>query len=157
MEAAMNRKSYNRLMLKQVSESIQKQELMPTDVVGSKVRHIREALGMSQKQLAKKLGTTQQAVNKIEHSSGSMTLKTLNRISAVFGFQPMISLVSGVTLEQMIEAQAEKKAGSIVKKTEATMAMEKQTVDKKSYKKSYDELVREFAENPAPSLWEDID
>jgi len=144
-------------MLKQVSESIQNRELMPTDAIGSKVRHIREALGMSQKQLAKKLGMSQQAVNKIENSTGSMTMKTLNKISAVFGFQPMISLVSGTTLEQMIEAQAEKKAGSIVKKTEATMAMEKQKVDKKSYKKSYDELVREFAENPAPSLWEDID
>jgi predicted DNA-binding mobile mystery protein A len=153
----MNKKSYNKLMLKQVSESIQNRELMPTDAIGSKVKHIREALGMSQKQLAKKICISQQAVNKIENSAGSMTLKTLNKISAVFGFQPMISLVSGTTLEQMIEAQAEKKAGSIVKKTEATMAMEKQTVDKKSYKKSYEELVKEFAGNPAPSLWEDID
>ena len=153
----MNRKSYNKLMLTQVSESIQNRELMRTDAIGSKIRHIREALGMSQKQLAKKLGISQQAVNKIENSAGSMTLKTLNRISSVFGFQPMISLVSGTTLEQMIKTQAEKKAGSIIKKTEATMAMEKQTVDKKSYKKSYDELVIEFTENPAPPLWEDID
>jgi len=63
MEDTMDRR-YSKLMLKQVSESIQNRELMPTDAIGSKVRHIREALGMSQKQLAKKLGMSQQAVNK---------------------------------------------------------------------------------------------
>ena len=153
----MNKKSFSRLKLRQVSESLQKKNLFPAYSIGLHIRYIRDALGMSQRQLAKRLGMTQQAINKIENSAGVMTIKTLNKTAQALGLHAMIALVSDTTLETVIKEQAMKKAGALIKRTEATMAMEKQPVSKNSYKKSYDELVAEFVNNPAPSLWEDID
>lgn len=153
----MTRHSFPGLKLQQVSDSLNRKTLFPAYSIGSHIRRVREALGMSQRQLAKRLGMTQQGVNKIENNTGAMTMKTLNRTAQALNLHAMIALVSDRTLESFIREQAAKKAGALIKRAEATMAMEKQSVGKNSYKKSYEELVADFINNPAPSLWEDID
>jgi predicted DNA-binding mobile mystery protein A len=156
-EAFMYKHSFTKLKLKQVSESLQRKEIFPAYSIGLHIRYIRDALGMSQRQLAKRLGITQQGINKIENNTGAMTIKTLNKVAQALNLHAMIALVSDRTLESVIKEQAMKKAGALIKRTEATMAMEKQAVSKSSYKKSYDELIADFVNNPAPSLWEDLD
>ena len=61
------------------------------------IRAIRNALGMTAKQLANRLGVAQQAVARIENGEleGSVTIKTMRRIAErldcvfVYGFVPL--------------------------------------------------------------------
>ena len=74
------------------------------------IRAIRDALGMTAKQLANRLGVAQQAVARVEKEelAGSVTIKTMRRIAErldcvfVYGFVPRTSL------EETVARQAKK-------------------------------------------------
>jgi UDP-N-acetylglucosamine 1-carboxyvinyltransferase len=62
--------------------------------IGLLITHIRQERGLTQAEFAKKLGTSQSAVNRMEHGKQNLSLETLGRISDVLNKQ-LISLSSG--------------------------------------------------------------
>jgi UDP-N-acetylglucosamine 1-carboxyvinyltransferase len=67
--------------------------------IGSLIHQIRQDRGLTQAEFATKLGTSQSAVNRIEHGRQNLSLETLGRISDVLQ-KPLISLSgSAVNLE----------------------------------------------------------
>lgn len=62
--------------------------------IGRLIYQIRQDRGLTQAALAKKLGTSQSAVNRIEHGKQNLSLETLGRISDVLNKQ-LISLGEG--------------------------------------------------------------
>ncbi|OGL34908.1 UDP-N-acetylglucosamine 1-carboxyvinyltransferase [Candidatus Saccharibacteria bacterium RIFCSPHIGHO2_12_FULL_47_16b] len=62
--------------------------------IGRLIYQIRQDRGLTQAALAKKLGTSQSAVNRIEHGKQNLSLETLGRISDVLNKQ-IISLGEG--------------------------------------------------------------
>jgi UDP-N-acetylglucosamine 1-carboxyvinyltransferase len=62
--------------------------------IGQLIYQIRQQRGLTQAAFAKKLGTSQSAVNRIEHGKQNLSLETLGRISDVLNKQ-IISLGSG--------------------------------------------------------------
>jgi UDP-N-acetylglucosamine 1-carboxyvinyltransferase len=58
------------------------------------IYQIRQERGMTQAEFAKRLGTSQSAVNRIEHGKQNLSLETLGRISEVLQ-KPLISLSEG--------------------------------------------------------------
>lgn len=69
--------------------------------IGKLVYQIRQERGLTQATLAKKLGTSQSAVNRIEHGRQNMSLDMLARISDVLN-KPLIS-ISGKAINLRIE------------------------------------------------------
>ena len=69
--------------------------------IGSLVYQIRQERGMTQATLAKRLGTSQSAVNRIEHGRQNMSLDMLARISDVLN-KPLIS-VTGKAINLRID------------------------------------------------------
>src|SRR5436190_24264781 len=65
--------------------------------IGHLIYQIRQERGLTQAAFAKKLGTSQSAVNRIEHGKQNLSLETLGRISDVLDKQ-IISLGSGLNL-----------------------------------------------------------
>lgn len=59
--------------------------------IGQLVSHIRQERGLTQTEFAKRLGTSQSAVNRIEHGNQNLSLETLGRISDVLN-KPLISV-----------------------------------------------------------------
>jgi UDP-N-acetylglucosamine 1-carboxyvinyltransferase len=59
--------------------------------IGQLIYQIRQQRGLTQAAFAKKLGTSQSAVNRIEHGKQNLSLETLGRISDVLNKQ-IISL-----------------------------------------------------------------
>ena len=59
--------------------------------IGQLIHHIRKERGLSQAEFAHKLGTSQSAVNRMEHGKQNLSLDTLGRISDVLNKQ-IISL-----------------------------------------------------------------
>jgi len=95
---------------------------MPTSVekIGDLVSQIRQERGLSQAEFARRLGTSQSAVNRIEHGRQNLSLDTLGRISDVLNKQ-LISL-SGEAVSLRIEGGHQLK-GDITLKTSKNAAV----------------------------------
>src|SRR5580698_2329791 len=64
--------------------------------IGSLISQIRQERGLTQAEFARKLGTSQSAVNRMEHGRQNLSLETLGRISDVLNKQ-LISLSGSAT------------------------------------------------------------
>lgn len=64
------------------------------DKIGTLIAQIRQERGLTQAEFARKLQTSQSAVNRIEHGKQNLSMETLGRISDVLNKQ-LISLSSG--------------------------------------------------------------
>ena len=82
--------------------------------IGRLIHQIRQDRGLTQAAFAKKLGTSQSAVNRIEHGKQNLSLETLGRISDVLDKQ-IITLGSGLNLR--IEGGNELKGEITLKKS----------------------------------------
>jgi ribosome-binding protein aMBF1 (putative translation factor) len=60
--------------------------------VGEKVRDAREALGLSQRELATRMGTSQAAVARLEAGGVGATLTTLQRVAGALDLKVTIEL-----------------------------------------------------------------
>lgn len=69
--------------------------------IGHLIYQIRQDRGLTQAEFARKLGTSQSAVNRIEHGKQNLSLETLGRISDVLK-KPLISL-SGSAVNLRVE------------------------------------------------------
>jgi UDP-N-acetylglucosamine 1-carboxyvinyltransferase len=62
--------------------------------IGQLIYQLRQERGLTQSEFARKLGTSQSAVNRIEHGRQNLSLETLGRISDVLK-KPLISISGG--------------------------------------------------------------
>ena len=108
--------------------------LRPTDHMASPpkgwVRAIRDALGMSGAQLARRMGITPQSLNGLEQSEASETirLETLRKAAAALDCQLVYALVPNKPLEDMVAERARAKALEAIGGVSHSMAMEDQKV-----------------------------
>jgi predicted DNA-binding mobile mystery protein A len=94
------------------------------------VRAVREALGMSTRDLAARLGVTSTAVSKLEASeqAGTARLGTLARAADALGCDLAYVLVPRVPLQEQVARQAEAVARVELGPVVTTMALEGQSV-----------------------------
>ena len=149
-------KNLKKLRLKQLSEMLIKADSIPVNSLGSRLKDIRKAMGITQKQLSKKTGMDQSVIAKIEKDASSSSFKSISRIAAALNCEFMGAIVSKLPLEEAVKNQAEKKAKKILDHTFSNMAMENQNPGKKSYEERLKELIEEYMDNPDSSLWEDL-
>lgn len=88
--------------------------------IGQLIAQIRQERGLTQAEFAKRLGTSQSAVNRIEHGKQNLSIETLGRISDVLNKQ-LISL-SGKGVNLRIEGGHELR-GEITLKTSKNAAV----------------------------------
>ncbi|HEY4964272.1 MAG TPA: UDP-N-acetylglucosamine 1-carboxyvinyltransferase [Candidatus Saccharimonadales bacterium] len=94
--------------------------LSSNEKIGELIAHIRQERGLSQAEFARRLHTSQSAVNRIEHGRQNMSLETLGRISDVLNKQ-LIS-VTGGAVNLRIEGGQEL-SGEITLKTSKNAAV----------------------------------
>lgn len=63
--------------------------------VGDTVRVAREGAGLSQRQLAARMGTSQAAVARLEAGGVGATLTTLQKVATALGLQVTVDLIAG--------------------------------------------------------------
>ena len=118
------------------------------------IRAIRDALGMSAKQLAGRTGMTQQRIAVVEKGefSGAVTLKTMRRVADgldcvfVYGFVPKTDL------ETTLRKQAGQVASKRLSQVSQTMGLEDQALSEEENRKVFEETVEKLIENPT-ALW----
>ena len=121
------------------------------------IRAIRNALGMTTTQLAKKLNIAQPRVTAIEKDEvlGNLKISTLESVADALGCELVYTLVPRENLEKMTYKQAEKKAKLILKNAEHTMKMENQLSSSDSYKKQLEDLINELIKGQQARLWDE--
>ena len=109
-------------------------------------RAIREALGMSTAQLAKRLGTKQPTLVGIEQSEarGTIQLATLRRAAEAMNCTLVYALVPNESLETMVHERARKLARQRLRAVEHTMRLEDQSVRPEDLEERIDAFSREI-------------
>lgn len=120
------------------------------------IRAIRDAIGMSARQLAARLGVSQQSVARIEKDelAGSVTIKTMRHIADGLGCVFVYGFVPRSSLENLLREQAEKVAAARLARASHTMALENQELDAKENRKILSEMVDEMVATLPPNLWD---
>lgn len=95
------------------------------------VRAIRDALGMSSRELADRLGMTQQAASQLEAAErqGAVTIDRLEDVAQALGCRLEYALVPERPLGEMVYDQAQRKAREILEPVGHSMALEGQDVE----------------------------
>ncbi len=96
------------------------------------IRAIRDALGMSLRQLGDRLGMAAQSVNNIEESeaNGTIQLKTLKRVAEALDCVVVYALVPKNNLTDMVDNRAREIALRALGRVSHSMALEDQRVDR---------------------------
>ena len=109
------------------------------------IRAIREALGMSTAQLAKRLGVRQPSIVDLERSeeTGSIELATLRRVAEALDCTLVYALVPNQPLETTIRARALSLLRRRRRPIEHTMLLEAQDVGGPVTERQVDDIIRE--------------
>jgi predicted DNA-binding mobile mystery protein A len=118
------------------------------------LRSVREALGMSQAQLAARLGVNQKTVHSLEvgESAGTVQLDTLARAADALGCDVVYALVPRVPLRQVVHQRLLELAEEQVASVHQTMLLEDQLPDGRA--ELVQQLAADLAAHPV-QLWRD--
>lgn len=120
------------------------------------IRQIREALGISARQLADKVGVSQPTLAKIERSETERTvsLKTLDRIAEALECKVLYAFVPRDSFEKLVYRRALAASEKLVKRVSHSMDLEKQGISPKKREAQIQEMADEMARNLSKDLWE---
>jgi len=120
------------------------------------IRAVREALGMSGKQLAGRLQVSQPRVFKLEQGepSGALTLKTMRQAAEALDCVFVYALVPRSTLEETVRTRARVVAGERLQRVSHTMLLEAQGLSMKEQQAFLDDAIEELARETPKDLWD---
>jgi predicted DNA-binding mobile mystery protein A len=118
----------------------------------------RKALGMSTTQLGRRIGVTRARISQAElaESSGGVTLKYMSAIAEAMGCRFVYAIVPAKgRIEDLIAAQAHKKARALVAQASTHMALEQQSLSPEKNKKEVERVARDLVRTMPPDFWTD--
>lgn len=120
------------------------------------IKQIREALGMSARQLATKVGISQPTLAKIEKSETERTvsLKTLDKIAEALECKVIYAFVPRDSFRKIVYRRALAASEKLVRRVSHSMDLEKQGISSKERQAQIQEIADELARNLSRDLWE---
>jgi predicted DNA-binding mobile mystery protein A len=121
------------------------------------LRSIREALGMSGKQVGERIGVSQPRVVQLEKDelSGAVTLKTLRQAAEAMDCLFVYAMIPRVSLDETIRRQARKVAEKRLSRTSHTMLLEDQVVSNDEREKMLDAKIEDLIREQPKDFWSD--
>ena len=151
------KKTQTNLRLSQVDAKLEdwRRFLSEPTPKGGWLRLIREALGMTTAQVARRLGVAQQAVAKFERNeaAGKITLKSLARVATALGCKLTYAVVSKEPLSEMQRARARALAEALTKPVAHSMKLEAQGVSVRALQRQRKLLAEELLRGNPRKLW----
>jgi predicted DNA-binding mobile mystery protein A len=122
------------------------------------IRAIRDTLGMTGKQLAKRLNVYQQRVARIEQDEtlGKVTLNTMKDVAEAMNCVFVYGVTARDSLEQIVRKQAKLVAKKRMERSNQMMRLEKQELSEEEKVKAMQNLIDEIVETMPKSLWDEI-
>ncbi len=123
------------------------------------IRVIRKALGMTGRQLARRLGVSQPAISQYEkaESDNSITLATLRTVAAALECEVVYALMPQPSLQTILEQRARRMATRMVGRVSRSMRLEDQAVSSEEEKRQIEDLTRQMLLDRPRNFWDDSD
>jgi predicted DNA-binding mobile mystery protein A len=124
--------------------------------LGGWVSAFQEAIGMSASALAGRVGISRNNVYSAikNEQSGSISLNQLEKMADAMGGKLVYAIIPRQgKVDDIIMAQARKKAKRIIQRTRAHMALEEQIEGLRSQEEMIEELAREIAREMPRDFW----
>lgn len=120
------------------------------------IRAVREALGMTGRQLARRLQVSQPRVHRLEHDepSGAVTLKSMRQVAEALDCTFVYALVPNSSLEETVRAQARQVAGERLQRVSHTMLLEAQALSAEEQYASLGAAIEELVREMPRELWD---
>jgi predicted DNA-binding mobile mystery protein A len=120
------------------------------------IRAIRDALGMTSAQLAKRIGVSQSRIPRIEKGEieGSLTLRTLRAVAEGLDCTLVYALVPNQPLDQRVRERAREAAERQLARTHHTMRLEDQALEPRELEAERERLVGELLRGDPRRLWD---
>jgi len=121
------------------------------------IRAIREALGMTTGQLARRMGVVQSRIPALEKAEArhAVTLASLEKAAHALDCRLVYALVPRAPLHELVNERARGKAERALAETRHSMELEAQQVDRDDEREQLERLVRQLAEHGGSALWDD--
>lgn len=152
------KKTFRKLMREQVQEKTD----MYANILDQQppsagwISTIRNALGISMRALAKKMGCTQANIAALEdrERKGTITLESLNQVAAALNCCLVYGLVPIKPINEILEDQARLVARKRMRIVNQTMALEDQALTKSQLRSQENNLAQQILEGPTNKLWD---
>lgn len=120
------------------------------------ITEIRQALGMTDVQLAKRLGLARTTVSAFQRHEreGRINQKSLRKAAEGLGCELVYVLVPRTSLTAMLHHRLHQKAVQRVRSVGVTMALEEQGIGEEALDRQIRELIQEWRVSPPPDLWD---
>jgi predicted DNA-binding mobile mystery protein A len=121
------------------------------------IASIRQSLGMSKTQLAKRVGITRPSLDELESNElkETITLASLHKVADALGCDVQYVLVPRKPLEHMIAERALKKASTKLGRVNQSQALEAAALEATSLSGAVADLAKEYEVNRPAELWND--
>ncbi len=120
------------------------------------IKVVREALGMSLRQLGKKANLDPSRISRLEKAemSGELKLSTLRKIAEALDMEFVYAFVPKTDLEAIVRDQAKKIAIERMAKLNHTMRLEKQELSEEEKKKSLQDMIDKIVFEEQKKIWD---
>lgn len=117
---------------------------------------MRKALGMSAPELARRLGITKPAIYQAERKEreGGITIQHLEKMAEALGGRFVYAIVPDGSIDDMLRAQAHKKAESIIRRASVHMALEKQSLTPEQTQEEIERLADDLLRKRPSDFWD---
>jgi predicted DNA-binding mobile mystery protein A len=150
---------YKQLARVQLDQTLKRFEALKATSVPAKgwIRAIRDALGMSGTQLAKRMGVNQQRIARMERDErpGKVTVTTLKAAAEAMDCVFVYGLVPKDSLERTIRSQAKCLAKKQAVRSNQLMRLENQELGEAEKEKAINAVIEEIVRTMPKSLWDD--
>lgn len=122
------------------------------------VRAVRDALGMTSRQLAARMGLAQSTITAMEQGeeAETVTLKTLHQAAEALDCQFVYALVPKITLDETVRKRAQALAREHLARVHHTMRLENQALHEGELPAELERLTDSILNGRASRLWENM-
>ena len=153
----MKRKAQEKsLRRKQLDKSLQKLSGLSVPRDGW-IKEVCQALGMTTRQLAKRVGVSQPVLVRMEKGEvqGTISINSLKKIAKALDCDLVYALVPKESLDETVKRRAKKVAEKLVQEISHSMELEKQGISKDSKEDQVKELSDQLVREMNAVLWDD--
>ena len=116
------------------------------------LKTIREFLGMTTTQLAKKINVTQPRVINLEKNEKNTKISTMERIADALNCDFVYAFIPRENIDDIIYNQAKKKALKILNKVNTNMSLENQLTDTNELT---EDIIKELLDDNISRIWDE--
>lgn len=153
----MKKSQQQKLIRSQLDETLKKFSILTSVNRPMKgwIRAVRDALGMNMRHLAGRMNVHTSRISKIEADevSGSLTLKTMEKVADSLDCVFVYGLVPRTSLEKTVEEQATKKASIEFRRLNHTMGLEAQDLSSPNQQGLINKIYKKILNSPS-RLWD---